>query len=319
LLTLIDDIIDISKIEAGQITIRMTETSVNTIMHELLASFQTTKINENKSHIEIVNNNTLPDDKVVIYTDPYRFRQIFSNLIGNALKFTNEGTIEFGYKHNDPDNLEFYVKDSGIGIPKDKQNMIFERFGKIIDTKITNKKGTGLGLAIASNLTLLLGGKMRVDSDEGKGSIFYFTLPYKPISGQANIKTPFDFSLVNLKGKTILIAEDEDTSFFYYKELFKDTGVKLLWVKNGNDAIHSFKFNQGISLIIMDCHMPEMDGLTAIREIKKLNKNMVPIIAHTSFAKAEEKEQYLREGSAAYLSKPVLKDELFRLIYKLIC
>jgi PAS domain S-box-containing protein len=319
LLNLIDDIIDISKIEAGQIKIRLSESHINAILDELYDSFQAIKQREGKDHIQLIKKTPFPDKQAVVMTDPFRLRQIMLNLISNALKFTLEGFVEFGYSLQENKMLCFYVKDTGIGIPKDKQNLIFERFGQVTDTNnyYINQKGTGLGLAISSNLAKLLGGKMWLDSIQDEGSTFYFTIPYNMVENPA-ITNEFNYSTngpINLQDKTIMIAEDEEINYLYFQELLKGSGVKLIWVKNGIEAIDLVKQNNNISLILMDCKMPQMDGYTATAEIKKLYKD-IPIIAQTAFAMADEHDKSLQAGCDGYISKPINSRELFQIIVK---
>ena len=176
LLNLIRDIVDISKIEAGKMTIEKSNCNVNKVLRELKITFEKEKIRQSKNHIDIILNEAIQDKDFLIYTDPFRFHQILINLIGNALKFTENGFIEFGYHIIDKNQLQFYVKDTGIGIPNDKIDFIFSRFGQIIDNKIKNPGGTGLGLSITKHLIGRLGGKIWVESEIGKGTIFFFTI-----------------------------------------------------------------------------------------------------------------------------------------------
>jgi CheY-like chemotaxis protein len=239
-------------------------------------------------------------------------------LIGNALKFTIEGSIEFGYSLEADDYLQFYVKDTGIGIPKDKQEIIFERFGQVLDSNFyINQKGTGLGLAISSNLVKLLGGKMWVQSEPGKGSTFYFTVPYNfiEIPIPEDKKNGESTETVLYTGKTILITEDEEINYLYFKQIFKHTHASIIWVKNGIEAIDAVKNNPDIAIVLMDCKMPHMDGYTATVEIKKLNPNL-PVIAQTAFAMAEEQEKAIQSGCDEYISKPIRVKELFLLLNK---
>jgi len=318
LLTLIDDIIDISKIEAGQVKVRISDTHLNSILDELLETYLNARSLDNKMHIEIIKEAGLDDMASQIYTDPYRLRQVLSNLLTNALKFTCEGSIIFGYQLKDG-YIEFYVKDTGIGIPEDKLEFIFERFGQIPDERILNRRGTGLGLAISSNLVKILGGKMWVSSVERKGSAFYFTLPYKSVELPTAISEGVRYAgeKLDLKEKTILIAEDEDTNFFYFKELLKETQAKLLWVKSGSDAVHSVHVNKNISLVLMDCQLLEMDGMEATKEIKKINPKL-PVIMQTAYAFADERDRCKDAGCDGYISKPVLREELFALLFKFL-
>jgi two-component system, sensor histidine kinase and response regulator len=319
LLNLIDDIIDISKIEAGQIKIRIAESNINAILEELFDSFKASRLREGKEHIKLQKKVSLTSAESIVLTDPFRLRQIISNLIGNAFKFTLEGFIEFGYSLEATDNLLFYVKDTGVGIPEDKQQLIFERFGQVLDSNFyINQKGTGLGLAISSNLVKLLGGKMWVVSELGKGSTFYFTLPYNhiddlTIAENSSVSGDEQISLYN--GKTILIAEDEEINYLYFKQIFKHTNASLIWAKNGIEAIESVKNNPDVSIVLMDCKMPQMDGYTATVEIKILRPEL-PVIAQTAFAMADEEEKSLQAGCDGYISKPIRVKDLFVLLNK---
>ncbi|MBN1183276.1 MAG: PAS domain-containing protein [Bacteroidales bacterium] len=178
LLNLIDDIIDISKIEAGELKVKMARCQVNDVLTDLQKTFENSQKTYYRRNVDLIFKPGITENGFSIFTDPYRFRQIISNLIGNAIKFTEVGSIEFGYYQKDQNYLEFYVKDTGVGIPEDKLAIIFDRFQQINEHKHLNQKGTGLGLAISMHLTHLLGGEMRVESKVGAGSTFFFTLPH---------------------------------------------------------------------------------------------------------------------------------------------
>ncbi len=320
LLNLIDDIIDISKIEAGQIKIRFEESNLNSIIDELFESFNAWKVREDKEHINLIKKKGFTDIESCIMTDPFRLRQILTNLIGNALKFTLEGSVEFGYKLDQDDNILFYVTDTGIGIPQDKQQLIFERFGQVLDSNFyINQKGTGLGLAILSNLVKLLGGNMWVESEPGKGSTFYFNLPFIKI--ESTLKSMDKIKLndfeVFCKGKTILIAEDEEVNYIFFKQIFKNTSAKLIWAKNGLEAVKAVKENPDISIVLMDCKMPKMDGYTATAKIKNIKPGL-PVIAQTAFAMADEKDKSIQAGCDGYISKPIRINELLNIISKFL-
>ncbi|MFW5872679.1 MAG: ATP-binding protein, partial [bacterium] len=269
LLTLIDDIIDISKIEAGQIKIRETECKVNLILDELVTYFNNLKNREEKNEIDIRLVKGKEDNNLTFFTDPNRFRQIMINLIGNALKFTRKGYIEFGYTLVNDSFLEFFVKDTGIGIPEDKLEIIFERFGQVVDTSRINPKGTGLGLAISINLVRLLHGKMWVDSKMGEGSTFFFTLPFKQTMGDTQ---DTGLPIMTWANKTILVAEDDESSWYFLKETLEKTKARLLWAKNGQQAVDVCRTNPNINLVLMDMRMPVMDGYMATRQIREFNQ-----------------------------------------------
>ncbi len=309
LLMLLNDIIDHAKIEAGQISIVETPCKINLILTELLATYNAYKKNKNKENIQlkISTENTAPD--FIIYTDSFRLRQIFANLISNAIKFTDKGYIEFGYATsiiNDKDALRFYVKDTGIGIEADKLKDIFKRFKKIDNQEERNKEGAGLGLTISQHLCKLLGGEMWVESTFGTGSVFHFTLPIKLspetfVEKQKNekIDTTPDWS-----NFTILIAEDIVLNYRLLEIVLRKTKAKIIWVENGKDAVTMCKENPNIDMVLMDIQMPILDGYSATRQIKKNNPNL-PIIAQTAFAMASEAKKIIQAGCNDYVSKPI--------------
>src|SRR5208283_4627898 len=207
----------------------------------------------------------LPEN-LCLYTDPDRLRQILINLIGNSLKFTDCGYVEFGYFLNE-NMLEFYVKDTGIGISDEKQKVIFDRFIQADDSLTRKFGGSGLGLAISKGLIEILGGHIWVYSQLHKGSTFYFTIPYitsfeeeETIKPQEDIVTDFDWS-----DKTILIVEDDKVSFKFLEEIFKKTKAKVYHADNGLQAIEMCKVNQDIDIVLMDIQLPEMSGLDATK------------------------------------------------------
>lgn len=318
LMNLIEDIIDITKIEAGQIKIHIAECNVNMLMDELYAAFLKMKNKSGKQKLELRLNKPVLEEGFNISTDPSRIRQILSNLIGNALKFTDEGFIEIGFTTTLDNKIIFYVKDTGIGIPKEKQHIIFERFAQIEDTTGREKLGTGLGLSISKKLAELLGGNLTLDSEPGRGSIFYVTLPIKreisqePIKEKHLLPPETDWSK-----KTFLIAEDSILNFTYLEALFQKTKVKILWAKDGLEAVKICKENKEIDLVLMDIKMPVMNGLEAISEIKKL-RNDLPIIVQTAYAMPEDRERSLSAGGDDYLTKPINAEELFTAINKFL-
>jgi len=305
LLNLINDIIDISKIEAGQLKVKTRKIQLNPIMNETYLSHY--QINDMKNKpFELRMKKAVESDDFNIETDPFRFKQILNNLIGNAMKFTEKGYIEFGYKFRGQEELLFYVKDTGVGMPQDKLDVIFKRFGQIDQKDDKNQSGTGLGLTISKRLTELLGGEMWVESVEGEGSTFYFTLPYDP---ELNTADEYGASLCgdgdqSLEGKTILVAEDEDMNVAYLQEVFADTKANVLWARNGEEAVNTAKENPNIDLILMDIKMPVMNGYDATKAIREFNKDVV-IIAQTAYALTGEKEKTIAVGCNYYITKPI--------------
>ncbi|MBR6278610.1 MAG: response regulator [Bacteroidales bacterium] len=305
LLNLINDIIDISKIEAGQLKVKPRKITLNPLMNEVYMSHYQINDMKNKS-FELRMKKAVERDEFSIETDPFRLKQILNNLIGNAMKFTEKGYIEFGYKFNNPEQLLFYVKDTGVGMPADKLNLIFQRFGQIEQKDDKNQSGTGLGLTISKKLAELLGGQMWVESTEGEGSTFFFTLPY---DADLNTGDEYGASLVedgndSLENKTLLVAEDEEMNIVYMKEILADTKANVLWAKNGEEAVKIAKENPSIDLILMDIKMPVMNGYEATQKIREFNKNVI-IIAQTAYALTGEKEKTIEAGCNYYITKPI--------------
>lgn len=313
LLRLINDIIDISKIEARQLKIIKSTFSLNEMFSDLYLSFSEELSRNKLDHIRLIVSKQNPEKDYTLYSDIVRLRQIFSNLIGNALKFTDRGAIEFGYTLSDPQVFRFFVRDSGIGIPEDKMDFIFERFGQIEETHDRNKGGTGLGLAISKSLVELLGGAMWVESEVGHGTCFYFTLPAASSTRSSEltgeIPNVWDYEIIDWSDKLILVAEDVDSNYFLIQTILKKTGVHLQWAKNGQEAYEMCRKNYDIDLVLMDIQMPIMNGYDATREIKKIRPSL-PVIAQTAYAMSGEKEKSLDAGCDDYIPKPLKKKEL---------
>ena len=318
LLHLIDDIIDLAKIEANELTIFNSDTSIRDIFIELYETYKETRKKINKQHIDIKIQKDLLNKNFILKTDHLRFKQIMINLINNAFKYTETGQVEFGYKIlKDTNTVEFFVKDTGIGIPGDKHQEIFKRFSKIETDKSKLYRGTGLGLTITQNLVNRLGGIIRVESEVNVGSTFYFTLPLK--YGKQTENIDFADSLTedykNWKDKTILIAEDEESNYKFLEMLFKNKGLKLLKAKNGIEAIELCKGHENIDLILMDIKMPEMNGLDATMQIKKIRPKL-PVIIQTAYAMQNDERISMEAGCDDYIAKPINKEKLFSLINK---
>ncbi len=317
LLQIINDIIDISLIEADEIKISKEKFYINKTLKDIHNTFfNYDKIQNNQ--IDLIINNELEEGEDIIYTDETKFRQILNNLIKNAFKFTHQGTIEFGYtvkKDNDIPFLQFYVKDTGIGIPEDKQSIIFERFRQADDSHTRKYGGIGLGLAITEKLLKLLGGKIWVESEEGKGSTFFFTLPFdpdeKPISTDAKAEKIF----YDWKDKTILVVEDNTIVYQFIELALKKTKAYLLWTKRGKDAISTFESNKEIDLVLMDIQLPDISGYEVTKQLKKINKD-IPVIAQTAYALEGDKEKSLEAGCDDYITKPIKPKKLLSLIDK---
>ena len=314
LLNLIDDVIDISMLEADELRIKKEACSITAVFSELKDIFQDLKEEKNKDKVELIVKAPEAEHHDFIFTDPFRLKQIISNLYLNALAFTHSGSIEVGYKVASDKVLQFYVKDTGIGIlPKD-QKSIFQRVIQNDHSMKVKDSGAGLGLYISQGLVQLLGGSIGVSSIIEKGSLFYFTIPYDKIrrpvqSAAAPKRKEYDFSQY-----TILIAEDVDYNFEYLNEILSDTKANVLWAKDGIDTINLYNNNK-IDLILMDIQLPEINGYEVTKTIRKENKE-IPIIAQTAYAMNHERKKCIQSGCNSVLTKPLKIHEVLNTLAK---
>jgi PAS domain S-box-containing protein len=318
LLKIINEIIDISKIEAGVVQVSENEISVSDFFSDLEQMLNSPKFTKDKVVVSICKNNDL--DTLKICSDSIRLKQIILNLIDNALKFTPEGNIEIGYSIEEKNNkpaLQFYIKDTGIGIPEEKQKIIFERFRQGEEALTRSHGGNGLGLSLAKSYIELLGGKIWLKSTPGKGSAFFFTIPFKNIAPTIGPKPREQNKPYNFEGKSIMIVEDNESSYYYLEQILKETNATLIFAENGKIAVKICCGNQPIDLILMDIQMPELNGTEATIIIKKIRPN-VPIIAQTANALLEYQENYKEAGFEDYITKPIGYSELLEKIAKYI-
>jgi len=250
-----------------------------------------------------------PYNELALYTDPFRLKQILVNLLSNAVKFTDEGEIVLGLEEH-KDGVYFYVKDSGIGIRPEKQNVIFDRFMQGHETKTKLYGGTGLGLAISKNLTEILGGVIGVDSSTGNGSTFWFILPRNevPLKHEAALRTPSN-NLRSWEDKKVLIAEDDHSNYYFLFEALKDTGIQIVWAKDGEETLDLFRKNKDLDLVLMDINMPLKSGYACTKVIKEERPDL-PVIAQTAYAMSGEREISREAGCDDYLAKPIKVSEL---------
>lgn len=319
LLRLINDIIDISRIEAGQLKIIYSDCYLNELFADFEISFNRELSRLRKDHLTLYVQPGNSDTDFAVYTDPVRLRQIITNLVGNAIKFTDEGFVEIGYRIKG-DKIEFYVRDSGIGIPADHQRLIFERFGQVKEAASRNLSGTGLGLTISKNLVEMLGGRMWLDSFPGEGSTFWFTIPLnfgrnRQITAEESVGEPKQ--KLDLTGKCFLVVEDVDTNYFYISSLLGKLNGRVIRATNGIKAIEMTRNDPSINMILMDIELPVMDGYTATREIKKIRPEL-PVVAQTAFAMMGERERSQEAGCDEYISKPIRKDTLLEIISRFL-
>lgn len=310
LLSLIDDIIDIAKIESGQMELHPVELSLNDFLNDLYLAFREQFHKSPKSNIHFGLDLPATPENCYIQTDTMRLRQVITNLLSNAIKFTHNGHIRFGFEKQDEHTLRFFVEDTGIGIPKEKQQTIFERFRQLDYSYSREYGGTGLGLAISKGLVELLGGEIGVKSEPSVGSTFYFTIPYIPLSAvqqQAAVSAKTS-GKYNFEGKTILIVEDDEINYHFLNIILERTGAQILHAADGQKAIDMVKANH-VDLILMDIRIPVIDGYTATRMVKNLRPDL-PVIAQTAHALDDEKNLCIEAGANDYMAKPINRKQL---------
>jgi len=328
MLNIINDIIDISKIEAGQVNVEFSDIDLN-LQAEFLFNFFAPEAK--KKGLSFSCNIPKSRDHLIINTDKEKLYAILTNLIKNAIKYTPKGSIEFGFVStssttqtqgkmlSEPAEIQFFVKDTGIGIPKDRQQAIFDRF---VQADIEDKQameGAGLGLAISTAYAAMIGGTIRVESEPGEGSTFWFTLPIK--KGFENLTSEITKNEIDnnnpqtMKDLTLLIAEDEITSDMFLTAILKAEFKQILHAKTGTETVEIFRKNPDIALILMDIKMPLMNGYDATRIIRSFNQDVV-IIAQTAYALSGDREKAIEAGCNDYIKKPIKKDLLFSLIQK---
>jgi len=318
LLLIIEDIVDISLIEANQLKITYVPVSISSLIkNELIDLFNVLKKNWEKNNIELKYEIKIPEGHDNIYTDPVRLKQVLINLLKNSLKFTETGYVKIGTFLSEK-NLVFYVEDTGIGIPPEKREYVFERFRQGEETLSRRYGGIGLGLTIAKGIIEKLGGKIWIDPDFETGTRICFTLKYIPATTEALNDQIFLIKEENLsekpKEKKILVVEDHDLSYEYLYEILSPYCHNILRATDGHQAIELTKIEH-FDLILMDINLPHMDGNTATRLIR-INDPKIPIIAQTAYVMEYEKEVIYESGANDIIAKPINPEELFSKILK---
>jgi len=308
LLAIINDIIDISKIEAGQVVADIKAANITNLFLEIQNQFST--LAKSRS-LEFVAH--YPDTgDIIAKTDIIKLRQILFNLLNNALKFTHEGRVEAGFSVIDG-YLLFYVMDTGIGIPKDLHATVFERFRQVEDSISLQQGGTGLGLSISKSLVELLGGTIWLDSELGKGSTFFFTIPFVEGLGEPIISNEIKISSQSSWiGKVVLIAEDDESNYNYLSTIISEVGIQSIRAVNGQEAVDCCKGNQTIDLALIDVRMPMLDGYETTRKIKELRSSL-PVVIHTAFVSTDGKTRAYNAGCDEFLPKPISRKEVIEL------
>lgn len=316
LLSLIDDIAELAKFEVGEVSISLTETNLPKLLNELHQEFSKMIFKYNKQGLDLYLKLPLETGISTIYTDSGRIQQVMTYLLDNAIRYTEKGYIQFGYEQKDARHLQFFVKDTGVGIHKEAQKYLFNRY-KIKEESYEKKYlNTGLGLTISRAIVETLGGKIHVDSTIGQGSTFYFTIPLFKTDKVVSNKTITEIQTTsNWRNKVILVAEDDDVNYRFLEAILADTQAQLIHVYDGKQAIELCHTIAKIDLILMDIRMPEKSGYEAIKEIKKWRKE-IPIIAQTAYSHKADREKCMAAGCDDYIAKPIDIDVLMNKINK---
>ncbi|MCK5168349.1 MAG: cache domain-containing protein [Bacteroidales bacterium] len=317
LLEIIDNIIDISKVESSTLTVNKNKSNLNTMLDELLIDFLEFKNNMDLDKIDITLQKEIDDKELYILTDLKRLKQVYSNLLENALKFTEKGKVEFGYYIKGQEIICF-VKDSGIGINENEINFIFDRFRQADESTTRKYGGTGIGLALCKSLVELLGGKLWVESKKGEGANFYFAIPYDVVKPDKKILIkPKIVENIDWSNKKVLIAEDVETNYKLLFSFLSKTKVKIYWAKDGKEAVDLVEKNPDFDLILMDINMPIMTGHEALKHLINKGYNM-PVIAQTAYATEEQRYDILDLGYSDYILKPITFQSLLQKLSKFL-
>ncbi len=307
LIKTVTDIINIASIETGQEVVREKTADLMQLLENAFEELQRTA----DSKIQITLQTDLQPEECSIWVDEAKLSQILANLTENALKFTYSGEINLGCRRLG-DELQFFVTDTGIGIPLEHHQTIFERFRQVDDSLNRQYEGTGLGLSICKSYVDMMGGRMWLESEQGRGSSFYFTIPFKPAAPlpvRQQQQAPAVLKPPARAEKTVLIVEDGEINFLLAKEYLSGLEVNILHATNGSEAVDMCLAQPEIDLVLMDIKMPVMDGFEATRLIKDKRPHL-PIIAQTAYALFGDRDKAINEGCDDYIAKPFKKDDL---------
>lgn len=316
LMQLINDILDLSTMEAGKVELSLKNCNVNEILSQLYDIFSKRNISATKKNV-VLTKKPFPGDELIIFSDPIRLSQILSNLLDNAYKFTETGSIEYGCELDGRDkHIRFYVKDTGIGLTREQAEKLFVRFSRITGSDKKLYRGTGLGLSICKNLVELLGGKIWVESEYNVGSVFYFTVPFSPVNDpdETSASDAMSINPDSATSKVVMIVEDDEYSLLLLRTILSKSKYRIIEAKDGLEAIENVK-NSQIDLILMDINLPNMNGYQATEIIKKINKDVI-VIAQTANAFESDRAKCLKAGCDDMITKPVTASSLNDIVNK---
>jgi len=309
LLHIISDLIDISKIEAGMVEPEITEFCLNDLMNSLYENYHQKAVLKS---LKLNLYNDLVCDACNILADKGKLRQVIENLLTNAVKFTKEGEVNFGYRLKN-NTILFFIEDTGIGIAPQHQEAIFNRFWQVEAGLARQYGGTGLGLSISSAYVNKMGGKIELESTLGKGSRFSFTLPYKQSGKITAPKAGVKGDTLDFRGKTILIVEDEPDNFEFLEIILGRKKFNILHAWNGKEAIKIFEDHPEIDLVLMDFKLPDITGQEITKTFLR-KRESVPVIASTAYAMSGDREKAIQAGCVDYIPKPIRAEELIGIL-----
>lgn len=326
LLRLIDDIIDFSQLDNNQVSIQREELNLNEMMKQIEMQMEGMKKAYKKRQLKLQMKHPDSAVQVLLRTDRFRLQQVLQNLLGNAIKYTERGGVEIGYEiREDKKDILFSIKDTGIGIGVDDRNRVFKRFSRLHDTNSQEVRGTGLGLAICKHLVNLLGGEIWFDSNEGNGTVFYFTHPYHKLQTvkaynaspcMPETQTIQEDVLPDLNDKVILIVEDDSFSYMMMYHMLEESKAIILHADTGRKAIEIFD-KYKVDLVFLDIRLPEMDGYQVIRYMHQINRD-IPVIAQTANALPEDRKRISDAGFDYHITKPISRDGLVNVLYNFL-
>jgi PAS domain S-box-containing protein len=312
LLATITDIVEASMLQTHQIKLRPIECSIQTMLNEVA---ELSKIDIEQKKLTLVHTWDQNAEKEIIYADVPRLKMILGHLLNNAVKFTSKGSVSIGYEHIG-NELLFYVKDTGIGLAKELQDDIFKSFTQVETTDSTKTGGAGLGLTICKGLVDLMGGRIWLESQPGKGSVFSFTIPFiQKESTETGISDTHNSLTSSTAGITVLLAEDESSNYQYVQMALRESGIVLIHALNGALAVEMVNKNPDINLVLMDIKMPVMDGVKAMAAIRKTHPDL-PVVALTAYAMTDDEARLRAAGFCDYYTKPVKKAVLLEAVLR---
>jgi CheY-like chemotaxis protein/anti-sigma regulatory factor (Ser/Thr protein kinase) len=318
LLNLINNILDLAKLEAGIIKLNKRKCLLNNLLETIhsLHSNSMEKIRKSRLSLDLLRASSEKD--LTILADPDRIFQVLSNLLDNALKFTENGSINFGCEIKD-DQLMFFVRDTGPGLNAEQKKIIFERFRKAEEAKTKLYGGAGLGLAICKKLVQLMDGDIWMESEPGRGTSFFFTIPFIPaaVEKKAGMKEEPPVHKRSLKGKKVLVAEDNQLNYKLIEAYLAGTDLEIAWARDGKEALDYYRSSDDVDMVLMDLRMPVMDGFQATEQIRSFNKD-IPVVAVSAHSIREEQAKAESSGFTDYLTKPVSQEVLLQTIHKYI-